>query len=106
MFPFGLRNAAETVGHLVMQRTPPSPANDEFVGMAEYVAESFHDLLPGELESSSGSDSSMGSHHPSHECFMTGTPEGHIESIHKEEDTPMNDLDDEVERETEAPPHL
>ena len=42
--PFGLRHAAETVGHLVAQRTPPSPMNDEFVGMTEYVAESFHDL--------------------------------------------------------------
>ena len=36
--PSGLRNTAETVGHLVAQRTPPSPANDEFVGMTEYVA--------------------------------------------------------------------
>ena len=41
--PFGLRNAAETVGHLVAQRTPSSPTNDEFMGMIEYVAESFHD---------------------------------------------------------------
>ena len=28
---------------------------------------------------------------------MAGTPEGHIESIHEEEATPTNDLDDEVE---------
>ena len=62
---FGLRNAAETVGHLVAERTPPSPTNDEFVGMTEYVAESFHDLLAGESESLSNSDSSRGSHHPS-----------------------------------------
>ena len=27
---------------------------------------------------------------------MVGTPEGHVESIHKEEATPMNDLNDEV----------
>ena len=31
----GLQNAAETIGHLVAQRTPPSPTNDEFVGMTE-----------------------------------------------------------------------
>ena len=70
----GLLNAAETVGHLVAQPTPPSPANDEFVGMTEYVAESFHDLLTGESESPSSSNSNRGSHHNSHECFMAGTP--------------------------------
>ena len=74
---FGLRNAVETDGHLVARRMPPSAANDEFVGMTEYVAESFHDLLTGESESHSNSDSSRGSHHPSRECFMMGTPEGH-----------------------------
>ena len=102
----GLCNAAETDGHLVARRTPPSPTNDEFVGMTKYVVESFHDLLVGEMESPSTSDSSRGSHHPSHECFMAGTPEGHIKSIHEEEATPMNNLNDEVEGETGAPPHL
>ena len=70
--------------------------NDEFVGMIEYVTETFHDLLAEESESPSSSDSSRGSHHPSCECFMAGTPEGHIESIYEEEATPTNDLDDEV----------
>ena len=64
--------------------------------MTEYVAESFHDLLAGESESLSNSDSSRGSHHPSRECFMVGTPEGYVESIHEGEATPTNDLDDEV----------
>ena len=104
--PFGLRNAAETVGHLVAQRTPPFPTNDEFVGMIKYVMESFHDLLVGELESPSSSDSSRGSHHPSHECFMAGTPEGHVKSIHEEEPTSTNDLDNKVEEEIGAPPCL
>ena len=63
--PFGLRNAAETGGHLVAQCTPPSPTNDEFVGMTEYVVESFHGLLMGESESPSDSDSCRGSHPPS-----------------------------------------
>ena len=58
--PFGLCNAAETIGHLVAQHTPSSPMNDEFMGMTEYVMESFHDLLMGELESPSNSDSSRG----------------------------------------------
>ena len=74
--------------------------------MTEYVMESFHNLLVGESESPSGSDSSRGSHHPSHECFMADTPEGHIESIHEEEATPTNDLDDVVVGETGAPPCL
>ena len=106
MLPSGLRNAAEIVGHLVAQCTPPSPTNDEFMGMTKYVVESFHDLLTGESGSPSDSDSSGGSHYPSHECFMAGTPEGHVESIHEGETTLTNDLDDEVERDVGAPPRL
>jgi len=37
---------------------------------------------------------------------MVGTSEGHVESIHEEEATPMNDLNDEVEGEAGAPPCL
>ena len=37
---------------------------------------------------------------------MIGTPEGHVESIYEEEATSMNDLDDEVEGDAGAPPHL
>ena len=59
--------------------------------------QSFHDLLTREMESPSTSDSSRGSHHPSHECFLAGTPEEHVKSIYEEEATPTNDLDDEVE---------
>ena len=71
---FGIHNTAENDGHPMAQRTPPSPANDEFMGVIEHVVESFHNLLVKELESPSGSDSSRGSHHPSRKCFMTGTP--------------------------------
>ena len=88
------------------RHTPPSLANDEFMGMTEYVTESFHDLLTGESRSPYDSDSSGGSHHPSHECFMVGTPEGHIESIHEGEATPMNGFDDVAKRDPRAPPHL
>ena len=103
---FGLHNTTETIGHFMAQRIPRSPMNDEFVGMIEYVMESFHDLLTEESESPSGSDSSRGSHHPSRECFMAGTLEGHVESVHEEAATPTNDLDDDVKGETGAPPHL
>ena len=89
---FGLHNAVGTDGHLVARRTPPSPANGEFMGMTEYVMKSFHDLLTGESESPSNFDSSRGSHHPSHECFMASTPEGHVESIHEGEATPTMTL--------------
>ena len=96
MLPSSLLNVVETVGHLVVQHTPSSPMNDEFVGMTEYVAKSFHDLLAGESKSPSSSDSNRRSHHPSHECFMVGTLEGHVESIYEEEATQTNGLDDEV----------
>ena len=106
VLPFGLRNAAETDGHLVVRHTPPSLMNDEFVGMTEYVVESFHDLIAGESESPSDSDSSRGSHHPSQEYFMAGTPEGYIKSIHEGGATTTDDLDDEVEGDAGAPPRL
>ena len=74
--------------------------------MTEYVVKSFHDILAGELESPSNSDSNKGSHHPSRECFMAGTPEGYIESIHEGGATPIDDLDDEVEGDARALPSL
>ena len=85
---------------------PPSLVNDEFVGMTEYVVESFHDLLARESGSPSDFDSSRGSHHPSRECFMVGTPKGYVESIREGEATPTNDLDNKVKRDAGAPPRL
>ena len=46
VFPFGLRNAAATISHLVAQRTISSPTNNEFMGMIESVTES-RVLRPG-----------------------------------------------------------
>ena len=80
--------------------------NDKFVGMIEYVVESFQDLLTEDSESLSDSNFGRGSHHPSWECFMAGTPEGRIESIHEGGATPPNDLNDKVEGDVEAPPRL
>ena len=37
---------------------------------------------------------------------MIGTPKGHVERIHEEEATPMNDLDDEAEGDKVAPPRM
>ena len=62
---FGLCNATRTIGHLTVQCMYPPPMDDEFMGMADYVMESFHDLLIGDSESISDSDSSRGVHHPS-----------------------------------------
>ena len=100
--PFGLRNATATVSHIVAQRTIPSPANNEFVGMIESVMESLHGLLMEEPESDSASDSGRGSHHPSRECFMAGTPEGHVESVSAEETTPTGNLGGGTEEGTVA----
>ena len=63
--PFGLRNAAATVSHLVAQCMVQPPMNNKFVGVIEHIIESLHNLLIEEPGSSSGSDSSRGSHHPS-----------------------------------------
>jgi hypothetical protein len=66
---------------------PPS-TDEEFVGMADYLMESFHDLLAGDSEMISDSDSRRGSDHPLCKCFMADTSEGHVESIHEQEVTP------------------
>ena len=76
------------------------------MGMAYYVAESFHHLLVGDSESISDSDSSRGSHHLSRECFMTGAPEGRVESVHEGGVTPPNDFNDEVKEDAGALPHM
>ena len=65
MFPLSLRNAAGTVGHLMAQCMHTSPMNNEYMGMNEYIIESFHDLLTRDSESLSNSNSRRGSHHPS-----------------------------------------
>ena len=84
----------------------PSPTDNEFLGMMNYVTESFHDLLAGALEIISDSNSSRGSHHPLRECFMAGTPEERVESVHEGGATPANDPDDDVEGDVGVLPHL
>ena len=84
----------------------PPPTDDEFMGMADYVVESFHDLLMGDSESISDSDSSRWSHHPLRECFMAGTPEGCVKSVHEGGATPPNDFDNKVEEDARALPRM
>ena len=60
----------------------------------------------GDSETIFDSDSSRGSHHPSRECFMVGTPKGRVESVHEGGATPPNDLDDEVEEDAGALPRM
>jgi hypothetical protein len=81
----------------------PPPPDDEFVGITDYISESFHDILVGESEKVSDSNSSMGSHHPSLECFMADSPEGRVESAH-DGNTPPDISDDEARERNRAPP--
>ena len=104
--PFSLRNTAVTVSHLVAQRTIPSPTNNEFVGMIKSVTESLHGLLVEGPGSDSSFDSGKGSHHPSRECFMVETSEGHVESASKKEVTPAGNLDDGTRGRTVALSHM
>ena len=60
VLPFGLRNAAVTVSHLVAQCMIPSPVNNKFVGMIESITESLHGLLAEGSGSDSSSDSDRG----------------------------------------------
>ena len=105
-FLFGLHNTAATVSHLVAQRAIPFPTNNEFVGMIKSVTDSLHDLLAEGPGSDSGSDSGQGSHHPSWECFMAETSEGHVESASEKEVTPAGNLGDRIEGRTAAPSHV
>ncbi|RLM84893.1 hypothetical protein C2845_PM04G09490 [Panicum miliaceum] len=89
-FPFGLRKAVGDAHRLAAMFFGSTPTNGEFVGMADYILESFHDLLAGESEVISDSGSTGGSHHPSPECFMAGVPEGRVEDAHSMEIPPSS----------------
>ena len=76
------------------------------MGAIEHDMESLHKLLTEEPGSSSSSDSSRGSHHPSWECFMAETLEGRVESVSMEETTLAGNLVDGTEGGMAAPPHV
>jgi hypothetical protein len=78
----------ETIASFVIQRLRPLPVDSEFIGMADYIVDLIHDLLESGSETFSNSDSSGGSHHPSQECFMVETSDGHVLSTSDSGDTP------------------
>jgi len=82
------------------------PTDSEYVRVVEHDPETLYGLLAEEPESSSSSDSSKGSHHPSRECFMTQTPEGHVQSVSGEETTPTGNPDARIKAATAAPSHV
>jgi hypothetical protein len=65
-----------------------SPTDNKFMGMMDYVLESFYNLVTGDSKDPSDSGSSSGSHDPSRECFHVGTPEGHVAEIPEDRDAP------------------
>jgi hypothetical protein len=103
-FPFGLLNAAKDAHRLVVAPFGSSPTHGEFMGMMDYISESFHDLLPRESEAISDSGSSGGSHQPSRECFMARVPEGSVEDAHNGETPPSGPNDGARERNRAPPP--
>ena len=106
MFPFGLCNAAATAGHLLALCMVQSPTDIKFMGAIKHDTETLYGLLNEEPRSFSILDSSRGSHHPSWECFMMQTPEGHVESVSREEVTPINNPDSRSREETTVPSRL
>jgi hypothetical protein len=56
--------------------------------MTDYILDLIHDLLESGLETFSDSSSSEGSHHPSRECFMAETSDGHASSASDSGKTP------------------
>jgi hypothetical protein len=58
------------------------------MGITYYFVESIHDLLASDSKSISASVSSEGSHHPSQECFMAETSDGHVSSASDSGETP------------------
>ena len=119
MFPFVLHDTTLYMHCLVAQcvtsrptDTEPVDASDtesvdkmntEFVVMADYVPESFHDLLADSSEILSISGSCEASHHPSRECFMEDS-HGAREVNNTREATPPANPSNEPKGGSHAPP--
>ena len=91
-YPFGLRNSTGVISDYKRQRMRPSDMDDEFMGMADYALESVYVLLRTDFESLPSSQSSDGSHHPSHECFIAEIHDGHASSTSGAEINPREVL--------------
>jgi hypothetical protein len=66
---FSLRNTTMVVDRHIAQRMCSPPADNEFIGMADYLMESIIDLLTLDSESIFDSGLSRGRYHPSRKCF-------------------------------------
>ena len=82
-FPFGMGNATRHV----QLHEPNYYRGDGLVGMTEFAND---DLLADDSLLGSDTRSCTGSHHPSLECFATGTPDGYTEEA---EDSPRHSQD-------------
>jgi len=82
---------------------PVGMTNTEFIGMADYVSESVHNLLTDPSESLSSSGSNEASHHPSHECFMEDSHSAHTVNDAREA-TPPIDPGNEPNNSSQASP--
>jgi hypothetical protein len=69
-FLFSLCNAVQDAQRLIALCFDLLPTDSEFLGMTDYISESFQDLFAGESEAISYSNSSGGRHYHSRECFM------------------------------------
>ena len=85
-FPFSLGN----VTRHVQLHEPNYYGGDGLVGMEELTNDSDDDLLAEDSLLGSDVGSCTGSHHPSLECFATGTPDGYVEDA---EDSPRHSRD-------------
>jgi hypothetical protein len=78
----------ETIASFMAQCLCPFSADNEFVKVVDYIVDSIHDLLGSDSETFFDSSSSRGSHHPSQECFMAETSNGHFSSASDSGETP------------------
>jgi hypothetical protein len=74
------------------------------MGMMDYVSETARNLHVEVPEALSNSE--RGSNHPSQECFMAKTPEGLVEDVNEESDSPSATPNGEVSGYAESPTHL
>jgi len=78
MFPFGMGNVARHVQHHTALHESNHYREGRLVGMTEFTNDSNDDLVADDSLLGSVIGSCTGSHHPSLECFATGTPDGYV----------------------------
>jgi len=89
-FPFGMGNVAQHLQHHVAPHVINHFGGGGLVGVMEFTNDFDDDLLADDSLLGSDARSCTGSHHPSLECFATGTPNGYAEDA---EDSPRHSQD-------------